>query len=131
MLRFSNSVEVYSGTYIKYDEQNGVALFASPGHGIIRTLTVERGDFNVQSHNNYDMTHNRNVLNLPAGKYYVYGTVEDIAVPEPENFFCEVCEVDSSYKTIKLIPSSSGKPYFYLAKCVYGAWQGWEKYSSG
>ena len=129
MINFFNNIEVYSGIYIKYDTGNGAILFISPGYGIIRTLKVNGGNFYVQSQNNYDMTHNQLVLNLPSGKYFVYGN-EEIGIPEPTNFFCEICEVDNAYKTIKLIPAVSGKAYFYLAKCVFGTWQGWEKYSS-
>lgn len=82
----------------------------------------------MQSQNNYGMTHNRYITSLPTGKYYLYGS-EDIGLPEPTNFFCDVCDVDYSYKTIKLIPSDFGKQYFYLSKCVHGVWQGWEKYT--
>ena len=128
LLKFSNNIEVYSGTYIKYDNQNGSALFSSPGYGIIRVLTVSRGAFDVQSLNNYDITHNRYVTGLPAGKYYLYGS-EDVGLPEKIDFFCEIGVVNDSYKTIKLLPADNSKHYFYLSKCVYGQWQGWIKYS--
>lgn len=128
LLRFWNNAQVYTGVYYRLNAENGIVLFASPAYGIIRTLTVNGSVFDVQSQNNYDMTHNRYITSLPAGKYYMYGS-EDVGLPEPTNFFCEICDVDSVYKTIKLIPSDSGKRYFYLSKCVHGVWQGWEKYS--
>ena len=109
-MKFSNNIEVYSGTYIKYDNQNGSALFSSPGYGIIRVLTVSRGAFDVQSLNNYDITHNRYVTGLPAGKYYLYGS-EDVGLPEKIDFFCEIGVVNDSYKTIKLLPADNSKQF--------------------
>ncbi len=77
---------------------------------------------------NYIGKTNVNVLTLDPGRYYLYAGVTE-GLPEQGDFYCETFSYDNAYKTIRLFPAASGKPYFYFAKCIHGVWQGWEKYS--
>lgn len=67
------------------------------------------------------------VVTLPAGRWCAN---DGIANGERGYWYVEVIEFNDKYCTIKVIPYTSDKKYFYLAKKVEGEWQGWEKYIS-
>ena len=67
------------------------------------------------------------LVTLPAGRWCVNNGA---ANGESGGWFAEVIEFDDAYRTLFACPYDDSKKYFYRAKRVFGAWKGWEKYTS-
>lgn len=67
------------------------------------------------------------VITLPAGRWCAN---DGVANNERGYWYVEVIVFNDKYCTVKAIPYTSEKKYFYLAKKADGIWQGWEKYTS-